>query len=187
MSYFKPCRTKSGEEITLRLIQKEDAALLVDLFHHLSPETKRLRFHLYTEKLPEERIWREAIALSDLDPQRHVAVLATITEDGRERVVGVARFARESLDDTEAEMAIVVRDDFQRKGVGRCLLFALAEEAGKLGLTHLSGWVLADNIRVIKLIKSLEIPMEIDVQRQGQRKIRIPLKGKIDASQSPDL
>lgn len=176
MSEFEPCRTKSGEEITLRLVQKEDAALLVDLFYHLSPETKRLRFHLYTEKLPEERIWREAIYLSDLDPQRHVAVLATIIEaDGTEHVVGVARFARASSEETEAEMAIVVRDDFQRKGVGRCLLFALGQEARKLGLTHLSGWVLADNIRLVKLVKSLEIPMEMDVQRQGQRKIRIPL------------
>src|SRR5262245_44782952 len=101
----------SGQVVKLRQIQKEDAALLVDLFHQLSPESRRLRFSLYTEKLSEERIWREAVALSDLNPQQHVAVIATILdEEGRERVVGVARFVRETAQDTEAEVAVVVRD-----------------------------------------------------------------------------
>jgi acetyltransferase len=168
--------TRSGEEISLRFITKEDAPLLVDLFHHLSYETKRLRFHLFTEKLPEERVWQEAVALCDLDPQRQMAILATITEeDGQEHVIGVARFARASVEDTEAEVAIVVRDDFQRKGVGRYLLNILAEKARALGLSHFSGWVLAENIRLMKLIKSLEVPVETEV-RHGYRKVRVPLK-----------
>jgi acetyltransferase len=176
LTHLKTCLTKSGEKITLRLIQKEDAALLVDLFHHLSQETRRLRFQLYMEKLPEERIWQEAAALSDVDPQRHVAVLATIVEaDGAEHAVGVARFARGSVEETEAEAAIVVRDDFQRKGVGRCLLNTLIDQARRLGLTHLIGWVSADNLRLMKLIKSLEMPLEADQQRQGQRKVRLSL------------
>jgi GNAT superfamily N-acetyltransferase len=166
---------KSGEEITLRLIKKEDAPLLVDLFHHLSFETKRLRFHLFTEKLPEDRIWQEALALADLDPQRQVAIMASIIEaDGQEHAVGVARFARASVEDTEAEVAVVVRDDFQRKGVARCLLNYLAEKARELGLTHFSGWVMAENIRLMKLIKSLEVPIETEV-RYGYRKVRAPL------------
>ena len=82
--------THLGQEINLRLIEKEDAALLVDMFNRLSPESKRLRFHLYTARIPEERIWQEAKTLSDLDPQRQVAIVATIIEDDGEEHGGTS-------------------------------------------------------------------------------------------------
>jgi GNAT superfamily N-acetyltransferase len=168
--------TRSGQEVNLRLIQKEDAALLVDMFHRLSPETKRLRFHLYTTKLPEGRIWQEAVKLSDLDPQRQVAIVATIVEaGGQEHAVGVARFARSAVEDTEAEVAVVVRDDFQRKGLGKHLLMCLADEARRMGITHFSAWVLTDNIRLMKLIKNMELKNVESETRHGERKIRVPL------------
>jgi acetyltransferase len=170
---------RSGQVVVLRLIQKEDAALLVDLFHHLSPESRRLRFNLYTEKLPEERIWREAIALSDLNPQQHVAVVATISDaEGRERAIGVARFARATPQETEAEVAVVVRDDFQRKGLGRQLLNMLALKARELGITYFSAWIMSENIRLMKLIKSMELKNVESEIRHGQRKIRVPISGE---------
>jgi GNAT superfamily N-acetyltransferase len=164
--------TPSRQQINLRLINKEDVGLLVELFHRLSSETKRLRFQLYTERLPEERVWREAINLSDLDPQQHVAVVATIIEgDGEEHAVGIARFARATTNDLEAEVAIVVRDDFQRKGLGRVLLTTLADKARQLGITHLSGWVMVENIHLMKLIKKLEVNVETEIIH-GQKKVR---------------
>ena len=63
----------NGQTVTVRLIRQGDASLLVDMFHHLSDLTRRLRFHAYTGSLPQERIWREAVALSDLDVARHMA------------------------------------------------------------------------------------------------------------------
>jgi GNAT superfamily N-acetyltransferase len=165
----------SGQQINLRLIKNDDTALLVDLFHHLSPQTRRLRFHLYTEKVPEETVWREAIILSNLDPQRHVAVVATIMEaDGEEHAVGVARFARTTLEEREAEVAIVVRDDFQRKGVGRILLAKLGEKARELGITHFCGWVMAENLHIMKLIKRLEVQLETELHH-GERRVRVAI------------
>jgi GNAT superfamily N-acetyltransferase len=165
----------SGQQVNLRLIKDGDAGLLVDLFHHLSPETRRLRFHLYMESLPEEKVWREAITLSTLDPQRHVAVVATMVEaDGQEHAIGVARFARAALEDREAEVAIVVRDDFQRKGLGRILLTKLADKARELGITHFSGWVMAENVHLMKLIRKLEVKLESET-RHGQRRVRVTL------------
>ena len=175
MSVLGYYTTPSGQQVSLRLIKDGDAGLLVDLFHHLSPETRRLRFHLYTERLPEEKVWREAITLSTLDPQRHVAVVATILEaDGGEHAVGVARFARPTLEDREAEIAIVVRDDFQRKGLGRILLTQLADKARELGITHFSGWVMVENIHLMKLIKKLEVKLESETQH-GQRRVRVTI------------
>lgn len=168
--------TRSGQKIDLRLVQKEDAGLLVDLFHRLSAESKRLRFRLYTSRLPEERVWQEAKALSDLNPQLQCAVVATIIEDdGLEHAVGVARFARASANETEAEVAVVVRDDFQRNGVGKALLKALADRARALGISYFTGWVLSDNVRLMKLIRGLEIENIESETRYGETKIRAPI------------
>jgi GNAT superfamily N-acetyltransferase len=176
MSELRTYTARSGQQVRLRLIQKEDAALLVDLFHNLSPESRRLRFHLYTTKLPDEQVWKAAIALSDLDPQRQMAILATIIEaDGEEHAVGVARFARDAVEDKEAEVAIVVRDDFQRKGLGKHLLRILAEKAREAGISFFSAWILVDNIRLMKLIKGMELKNVESETKHGMQKIRVPI------------
>ncbi len=173
---FGTYTTRSGQEVNIRLIQKEDATLLVDLFHRLSPESKRLRFHLYTTKLPEERIWQGAVKLSDLDPQRQVAIVATIIEDdGQEHAIGVARFARATPEDKEAEVAVVVRDDFQRKGLGKHLLLTLADKAREIGIAYFTAWVMAENVRLMKLIKDMELKDVESETRLGETKIRVPL------------
>jgi GNAT superfamily N-acetyltransferase len=168
--------TRTGDNVNLRLVGKADAPLLVDLFHHLSPESKRLRFHLYTAKIPEEKIWQEARRLSDLDPQRQLAIVATLPDNqGQEQAVGVARFARAKATDTEAEVAVVVRDDFQRRGLGKHLLVTLAEKAREMGITHFSAWVLAGNVRLMKLIRDLELENIESETRHGETKIRAPI------------
>ena len=176
MTYCDYYSTRSGQKVKLRLVKKGDAALLVDMFYRLSPETKRLRFHLYTAKIPEEMVWQEAEKLSDLDPQLQVAIVAIlIEEDHLEHAVGVARFMRQTVEDIEAEVAVVVRDDFQRRGLGKHLLLTLADRARELGITHFTAWVVDDNIRLMKLIKNMELKNVQSERRHGQRKIRVPL------------
>ncbi len=125
--------TTNNCTVTLRTVHKGDAPLLVDMFYRLSPETKRLRFHLYTLKISAEQVRREAEKLADLDPALQVAVVALHTEaDGQPHAVGVARFARKTPAAAEAEVAVVVRDDFQRERVGQ----ASAADAGRQGAAN---------------------------------------------------
>ena len=175
--YFETYTTRTGQEVKLRFVKKGDAALLVEMFHRLSPETKRLRFHLYTAKIPEARVWQEAERLSDLNPQLQVAIVAIVPEEGNggEHAVGVARFMRATAADVEAEVAVVVRDDFQRKGLGKHLLLTLADKARELGIAYFTAWVASDNIRLMKLIKDMELKDVQSETRHGQTKIRAPL------------
>jgi len=168
--------THTNQTVHLRRVKQGDAALLVEMYHRLSSETKRLRFHLYTTKISEERIWEEAEKLSDLEPRRQVAIVGVVSEaDGQEHAVGVARFTRATAEDTEAEVAVVVRDDFQRKGLGKHLLMTLADKARAAGVTHFSAWVSSDNVRLMKLIKNMELKNMESEARYGQTKIRVPL------------
>ncbi len=167
---------RTQQTINLRRVTQGDAALLIEMYHRLSSDTKRLRFHLYTTKIPEERVMEEAETLSNLDPRRQIAIVGVILEDdNREHAVGVARFTRAAVDDAEAEVAVVVRDDFQRKGLGKYLLLTLADKARELGITHFSAWVASDNVRLMKLIKNMELKDMETETRYGQTKIRVPL------------
>jgi GNAT superfamily N-acetyltransferase len=179
MSKLGTYTTRLGEEITIRVLEEKDTDLLVDMFSRLSPESTRLRFHLYTTRIPDQRVWQEARALTKPDPCRR-AVVATVQEDGgQECAVGVAHFARATPHDTEAEVAIVVRDDFQRKGLGKYLLKMLAGRARKEGVTHFTAWILAENIRLMKLVKGMELKNVQSETRHGEQKIRVPLNEQL--------
>ena len=94
MSKLGTYTTRSGEVITVRVLEEKDTDLLVDMFNRLSPESTRLRFHLYTTRIPDQRVWQEARALTKPDSCRRAVVATVRADDGQERAVGVAHFAR---------------------------------------------------------------------------------------------
>lgn len=162
--------TLDKRQVTVRRITAKDTPLLVDLFHHLSERTIRLRFHTHLSHIPEDRLWEQAQALSDLDPAREVALLALVEEEGSEHAVGVARFSRASAEDIQAEAAVVVRDDYQGAGLGTHLAFRLIHVARSMGIKQFVAWVLPENIEVLRLINKLGLPFEQQT-RMGETKI----------------
>ena len=160
-------KLSNGQTVTIRQIHPGDAALLVEMFHYLSERTRRLRFHAYTGNLPQEHIWREAIALSDLDPARQAALVAVHQDGASKRIVGVARFARATADAIGAEAAIVVRDDFQRMGLGSHLLTLLVPLACSMGIRQFSAWIMAENNPMLHIINKANLPMQRET-RSGE-------------------
>ncbi len=150
----------NGQSVTIRPIHPNDAPLLVRMFHRLSARSRRLRFHSYMGNMPKERIWRDAIALSDLDPERQAALVAVHQDDEGERIAGVARFARAQADDVEAETAIVVRDDFQKMGLGSHLLRLLIPLARSMGIKRFSAWVMAENMHMLHIVQKANMPIK---------------------------
>jgi RimJ/RimL family protein N-acetyltransferase len=151
------------------LIRAADARLLIDLFMRLSPESRRRRFHTNLENLSSEAKWERAAALADVDNRTlGGAVLAVVRDaNGCEQIVGVARLARypDQPDSPEAETAVVVRDDFQGRGVGRELLRRMVLLAKQMGVRTIIAEIEADNEAALRLFRRLELPGETDVRR----------------------
>jgi GNAT superfamily N-acetyltransferase len=78
---------------------------------------------------------------------------------------------------------VVVRDDFQRKGLGRLLLNELAFRARALGIQYFCAWIMSENLRLMKLIKSMELKNVESDTRSGQQKIKVPISDE-ESSQS---
>jgi RimJ/RimL family protein N-acetyltransferase len=144
---------RDGRQVSIRPITADDAGRLVDLYYRLSNTTRRLRFHSMRQNVPLESIEQEARQLSDLDPTNQAALVATVEEEGEERIVAVARLARSKEDPTVAESAIVVRDDYQNQGLGTHMLKLLADVARSMNIERLTAWIMAENLHLLRIIK----------------------------------
>ena len=67
--------------------------------------------------------------------------------------IGVARYVRNPEEPESAEIAITVIDDFQRSGLGSILMKALLDAAHYYGIRKLYGFIIQDNLSMVKLME----------------------------------
>lgn len=136
-----------GTRVHLRPIRPEDAERLIDLHSRLSRHTAYQRFFTVLKRLPPD--W--ARMLADVDYQRRLALVAEIEAPRGVELIGVGRWEPTDRDDT-VEVAFVVQDGWQGKGLGTILLLDLLGAAEARGLRRFVAFVLADNSRMIGLL-----------------------------------
>ena len=142
---------RDGSKIVIRLIGPEDAASEQAFVQALSTQSRYFRFMSTLRELPTEILHR--FTHPDLD--REVALIALAGVPGQRRQIGVARCIAQ-VGALDAEFAVVVADDWQRRGVGKRLLCELMRAARAAGFTGLWGNVLASNERMLALMRALE-------------------------------
>ena len=140
---------RDGRRVQLRPIRRQDADLLVDLHQMLSPETRYLRFLSPKPRLPR----KAAQYFADVDFHTRFAIVAIAAADGVDCIVAVGRFDL-APDEAVAESALVVRDDYQGVGLGTTLLGRLLDLARARGVRRLTGHVLAENHRMLELLRA---------------------------------
>src|SRR5262245_5022268 len=98
-------------------------------------------------ELPEVLAERFASA----DHTHHVALLAEVFEDGRETMIGEARYVVDARDPVTCEFAIAVADLWQGSGLARMLLERLEREAARSGIRRMVADTFATNHGMIRL------------------------------------
>ncbi|MBT0961417.1 bifunctional acetate--CoA ligase family protein/GNAT family N-acetyltransferase [Denitromonas iodatirespirans] len=146
-----------GTDVTIRAIKPEDADLEVNFVRKLSAETKYFRFMNTMRELPPAMVVR----LTQIDYDREMAFVATVTEDGQETEIGVCRYAV-NPDGESCEFAIVVADNWQHRGLARRLMGVLIETARNRGLDYMNGVFLANNDRMLRFVQSLGFVLSSD-------------------------
>jgi GNAT superfamily N-acetyltransferase len=134
----------------VRPLNRANAEAAVDaVFAGLSPRSRYLRFHSPIPRLPASLRAR----LVDIDGRRHAAVVAEGDgPDGRE-TIGLAQVFGDGTG--TADVAVAVVDAWQRRGIGRRLLAAVAALAEEIGYTELRGTVLPENVAMQRLARSV--------------------------------
>lgn len=169
--YITEWRTCDGLEVLLRPIKPEDEPLEQEMFASLDRETIRMRL---LGPVNDIRSHEWLIRFCNIDYYRHIAIIAEITEDGKRRMIGVGRLAM-TPDFDSAEFALLVHDQYQRKGLGYRLLRMLIDIGREKGLEEISGEMLSENTKMLKL--AMKLGFTSRPTDDGTTEVRLNLKG----------
>ena len=139
-----------GATVTIRPIRPEDEGLEQDFVRSLSDESRYFRFSETVRELSPRMLSH----FTRVDYDRHMALIAVSERDGHEIQIGVARYVAGG-DRRRCEFAIVIADDWQRKGLGTRLMQALMAAARGAGIRQMYGEVLASNRKMLQLTAKL--------------------------------
>jgi RimJ/RimL family protein N-acetyltransferase len=134
-------RLHNDVEVLIRPIRPDDKGLLRDGMRHLSEQSAYQRFLVPKRDLSDA----ELRYLTEVDFRDHVAYVALRPEEP-EVLVGVGRWIRLTHDPEVAEIAFVVADDLQRRGLGTALADALATAARDRGVRRFVATMLPYNL-----------------------------------------
>lgn len=139
------CETLAdGTRVLLRPVCPEDERYYADFFAHLSPEDVRMRLFSPKKSLSHAFVAR----LTQIDYAREMAFVAISIED--DALLGVSRMVADP-DYLRAEYAVIVRTDFQGKGLGWALMEKLIAYAKAEGLVELHGHIMSENTTMLQM------------------------------------
>jgi RimJ/RimL family protein N-acetyltransferase len=143
----REARLRDGTRVRIRPIRPEDAPRLTAFYDRLSAHTAYQRFFTVMRRLPPD--W--ARHLATVDHSRRLALVAERLGDGEPELIGVGRYETPQSSDAP-ELAFVIEDGWQGKGLGTILLGDVLRAAIARGFRRFRAYVLADNRRMLDLL-----------------------------------
>jgi len=153
-------RIKDGREVTLRPARREDRQKIEHMFRSCSSATLYNRFLSPGQGVPMRYLDR----LMMHNPPAYFSMVGEVDDGGDKRIVSLLNFV-ETEPGARGEIAIVVTDEFQNKGLGTAMLRTLYSLAKKRGLKRFIADVDAGNRRVFHLIQKSELPCEFSFEQ----------------------
>jgi RimJ/RimL family protein N-acetyltransferase len=138
---------RDGTTVGIRPIRPADAAGLIAMYDRLSHHTAYQRFFSVMRRLPPD--W--ARLLANVDYQRRLALVAEHEAPSGPELIAVARY-EPTEEPGMVEVAFVVQDGWQNRGLGTILLDARLAAAEARGVRRFSAYVLADNQRMLDML-----------------------------------
>ena len=129
-----------GTKIDFRPIHPTDMPRMKELFYALSKETVYYRFMRPMKQLPQKQIQDFVY----VDHRGDVAIVGTLPEAHGEEILAIGRYYLDP-ETNRAEVAFVVRDEWQGRGIGKFMLKHLTTIARRSGIAGFTAEVLAGN------------------------------------------
>ncbi|MEI8080730.1 MAG: GNAT family N-acetyltransferase [Actinomycetes bacterium] len=167
---------KGGETVWIRLARPDDADAVAAMHKRCSERTRFLR---YLQAVDE---WRD-IYLRWLSGGHRGATLVAMSEEGT--IVGLGNvFPDESDRPHVAEMAVIIEDDYQGRGLGTRMIRHMLELAERLGFHEVIATVLMDNAGMLRVFELTGLDWTKEIE-QGVATMRAPLPVAGSGEQAP--
>jgi acetyltransferase len=146
--YVQPWKFSDGTEILIRPIRPEDEPMMVRFHERLSERSVFLRFFHMVDlerRVSHDRLIR--ICFNDYD--RDIALVA----DHDKAILAVGRLRK--IDATDAELAVLITDEYQGRGLGTELSRRLVEIARAEKIERVIAEILPENIHMQRVCREL--------------------------------
>jgi acetyltransferase len=149
----------TGIHYFIRPIQLNDKERIIDLFNHLSPESRYLRFAHAISQLPNAFLEN----ILHLDYKKEMALVAVLQSQAAsqavsqavsEEIIGISRYITPP-NQSICEFSLSVSDSHTEHGVGTHLMLDLISHAKENDLHEMVGYVLSNNSKMLHLVTDL--------------------------------
>lgn len=137
---------EDGTKMLVRPIRPSDDSAIKAMFYAFSEQTKYLRYHGTLKSLPHNKLQM----FCNVDYDTEMALVVVHGQAGHEEILAVGRYMTNPAK-RSAEMAFVVRDDWQRQGIGSHLFQRLIEIGRQAGIREFNADVLPENSGMLKI------------------------------------
>lgn len=145
-SFERRFTTSSGKAVHMRPIRPTDEDMTRDLFYSCSADTLYHRFFAKIKSMPHHKLKN----FVNIDYVNKMALASVVQEDEHEMIVAIGRYSLDKSTNA-AEVAFIVRDDWQGQGLAIAMFNQLLEIARKRGIVKFTADVLHDNARMLHI------------------------------------
>ena len=147
---------KDGSVISFRPIKKDDAPEWLNFWHRLSSRSQYLRLH----RSPPEMGMEDALRFCTIDYVNTFAFVAEAIEAHQKHIVAIGRYSRLPATPKTAEIAFVIVDAYQEKGIGTKFIEWLATVARKNDIDTFEAYVLPENTEMMSVFQGYGFHMK---------------------------
>lgn len=145
-------RADNGLEVRVRRECPEDALYLVDIFQHMSLNSRYQRFQETLVQPDPQFVWQEAQRMAQLrEPEGAAWIAFADLPDQPNAPIAGARYVM--VEDGVAELGVAVRDDLQHLGIGSHLLVYVLDQAKAAGLEKVVATFQSNNRAIWQMLQ----------------------------------
>ncbi len=146
-------------DVFFRPIKPSDEDLEREFFYSLSDESVYYRFFNIVKAMPHEKVQ----PLVNIDYRDEMAIAGFIGGPGEEKIIAIGRYKIDPADNL-AEIAFLVRDDWQQRGIGTFLFKKMTDIAMKRGIGGFKAEVLAQNRKMMSVFHKSKFPVRTKLE-----------------------
>jgi acyl-CoA hydrolase/GNAT superfamily N-acetyltransferase len=161
---------EDGTRLFFRPIKMTDEEMMKDLFYRLSEQTIYHRFFRSLKSMPH----RDLVHFVHIDYTNEMGIVGIVQDPEkpeREEIICIGRYYLNRSTNI-AEVSYLVRDDYQKRGIGSYLVKYLARIARENGIAGFEAEILPDNPAAMKVLHKLGFPVET-IASAGNYQLRV--------------
>jgi len=147
--YKHTLKLKDGKVVEFRPLLPSDEFAYRNFFYSLQEKTIYMRYFYKMRTFSHEVVQKQ---WSSVDYHKNMSIIGLVQKGGHKEIMAIGSYAQDS--DDRAEVAFVVREDFQKNGIASYLLEILEKIAKENHYSSFGATVLRENSSMIRVFKN---------------------------------